>query len=77
MAQSSLTGNEPRSLPLAKLCCLEPECGGGLLLLRHVTPLGRRNMVYFSRGAYTFTLPADQIEPIVDGVMSRIRGLKT
>ena len=25
----------------------------------------------------TFTLPADQIEPIVDGVMSRIRGLKT
>ena len=25
----------------------------------------------------TFSLPADQIEPIVDGVMSRIRGLKT
>jgi predicted anti-sigma-YlaC factor YlaD len=25
----------------------------------------------------TFTLPVDQIEPIVDGVMSRIRGLKT
>ena len=25
----------------------------------------------------TFTLPSDQIEPIVDGVMSRIRGLKT
>ena len=25
----------------------------------------------------TFTLPSDQIEPIVDGVMSRIRGLNT
>jgi putative ABC transport system permease protein len=32
---------------------MEPECGGGLLLSRHVTPLPRRNMVYFSRGAYT------------------------
>jgi predicted anti-sigma-YlaC factor YlaD len=25
----------------------------------------------------TFTLPSDQIEPIVDGVMSRIRGMNT
>jgi predicted anti-sigma-YlaC factor YlaD len=25
----------------------------------------------------TFTLPSDQIEPIVEGVMSRIRGFKT
>ena len=25
----------------------------------------------------TFTLPSDQIEPIVDGVMSRIRDLKS
>jgi hypothetical protein len=32
---------------------VEPECGGGLLLARHVTPFTRRNMVYFSCGAYT------------------------
>ena len=31
---------------------MEPQCGGGLLLSRHVTPLARRNMVYFSSGAY-------------------------
>ena len=33
---------------------MEPECGGGLLLPRHVTPLSRRNMVYFSSGAYAY-----------------------
>jgi predicted transcriptional regulator len=32
---------------------VEPECGGGLLLLRHVTPLPRRDVVYFYSGAHT------------------------
>jgi hypothetical protein len=31
---------------------VEPECGGGLLLLRHVTPLPRRDVVYFYSGAH-------------------------
>ena len=30
----------------------KPESGGGLLLLRHVTPLTWRNVVYFCSGAY-------------------------
>jgi hypothetical protein len=32
---------------------VEPECGSGLLLLRHVTPLPRRDVVYFYSGAHT------------------------
>jgi integrase len=31
---------------------VKPESGGGLLLLRHVTPLQRRDVVYFCSGAY-------------------------
>jgi hypothetical protein len=31
---------------------VEPKCGGGLLLLRHVTLLSRRNVVYFHSGAH-------------------------
>ena len=31
---------------------VKPESGGGLLLLRHVTPLSRRRVVYFYSGAY-------------------------
>jgi hypothetical protein len=31
---------------------VKPECGGGLLLLRHVTPLSRRHVVYFCSGAH-------------------------
>ena len=31
---------------------VESECGGGLLLLRHITPLTRRNVVYFYSGAH-------------------------
>jgi hypothetical protein len=36
---------------------VKPECGGGLLLLRHVTPLARRYVVYFCSGAYTQPVP--------------------
>src|SRR3954462_14779255 len=36
-------------LPLS----VEPKCGGGLLLLRHVTSLSRRDVVYFHSGAHT------------------------
>jgi hypothetical protein len=32
---------------------VKPESGGGLLLHRHVTPLSRRNVVYFCSGAHT------------------------
>jgi hypothetical protein len=47
-------GAEPRSSPLSKLpLSVEPECGGGLLLLRHVTPLPRRDVVYFYSGVHT------------------------
>jgi hypothetical protein len=35
------------------LLSVKPECGGGLLLLRHVTPLSRRHVVYFCSGAHT------------------------
>ena len=38
--------------PGKPLLSVEPECGGGLLLSRHATPLTRRNVVYFSSGAY-------------------------
>jgi hypothetical protein len=31
---------------------VKPESGGGLFLLRHVTPLARRHVVYFCSGAY-------------------------
>src|SRR5271170_6699519 len=34
---------------------VELECGGGLLLLRHVTPLTRRDVVYFHSGAHRHT----------------------
>jgi hypothetical protein len=39
--------------PLNAPLSVEPKCGGGLLLLRHVTPLSRRNVVYFHSGAHT------------------------
>jgi len=32
---------------------VKPESGGGLLLLRHVTPLARRHVVHFYSGAYS------------------------
>jgi hypothetical protein len=32
---------------------VKPESGGGPLLHRHVTPLSRRNVVYFCSGAHT------------------------
>jgi len=36
---------------------VKPESGGGLLLLRLVTPLTRRHVVYFCSGAYKFRKP--------------------
>src|SRR5271156_3409609 len=39
--------------PWEHLMPLEPECGGGLLLLRHVTPLTRRDVVHFYSGAHS------------------------
>jgi len=38
--------------PWKLLKSLELECGGGLLLLRHVTPLTRRDVIYFYSGAH-------------------------
>jgi hypothetical protein len=35
-----------------QIMSVKPESGGGLLLHRHVTPLLRRNVVYFCSGAY-------------------------
>jgi hypothetical protein len=47
-----LNGPEPRSLPLGELpFSVKSECGDGLLLLRHVTPQMRRDMVYSCSGA--------------------------
>jgi len=40
---------------------VELECGGGLLLLRHVMPLTRRDVVYFYSGAHT---SADSLEDL-------------
>jgi hypothetical protein len=34
---------------------VKSECGGGLLLLRHITPLTRRDVVYFYSGAHNLT----------------------
>jgi hypothetical protein len=39
----------PSKLPIS----VEPDGGSGLLLLRHVTPLPRRDVVYFYSGAHT------------------------
>jgi hypothetical protein len=38
--------------PSQRILSVKPESGGGLLLLRHVTPLARRHVVYFCSGAY-------------------------
>src|SRR5271170_74703 len=38
--------------PWKLLMSLELECGGSLLLLRHVTPLTRRDVIYFYSGAH-------------------------
>ena len=43
---------------------VKPESGGGLLLLRHVTPLTWRNVVYFCSGAYNLLV---KIEELVEG----------
>jgi len=60
---------------------VEPECGGGLLLLRHITPLPRRDVVYFYSGVLTVQIAVlllgvqrkwrrceDQIDSILDGL---------
>ena len=39
--------------PEASILSVKPESGGGLHLLRHVTPQQRRNVVYFCSGANT------------------------
>jgi hypothetical protein len=41
-----------RSSPLGSSVVRGTECGGGLLLLRHVTPFTRRDVVYFLSGAH-------------------------
>jgi hypothetical protein len=38
---------------------MNPESGGGLLLLRRITPLTRRDTVYFCSRACTFGASAD------------------
>jgi hypothetical protein len=38
---------------------MKPESGGGLLLLRRITPLKRRHTVYFCSGAYRSTCGSD------------------
>jgi hypothetical protein len=38
--------------PSQFILSVKPESGGGRLLLRHVTPLTRRHMIYFCFGAY-------------------------
>src|SRR5215469_5613572 len=47
-----LNRSEPCSSPLKLPLSVEPKCGGGLLLLRHITPLPRRDVVYFCSGAH-------------------------
>src|SRR5271157_2700560 len=37
--------------PSKRILSVKPESGGGLRLLRHVTPLTRRHVVYFCSGA--------------------------
>ena len=37
---------------------MKPESGGGLLLLRRITPLTRRHTVYFCSGAYNIVASA-------------------
>src|SRR5208282_2768716 len=39
------TGAEPRSTPSQSLLSVKSDLAGGLLLLRHVTPLSRRHVV--------------------------------
>jgi hypothetical protein len=55
---------------------LELECGGGLLFLRHVTPLTRRDVVYLLRRSYlpiptAFRSLVVRIPATVDGVRMR------
>jgi hypothetical protein len=38
--------------PSQRILSVKPESGGGLLLLRHVTPLTRRHVAYFCSGAH-------------------------
>ena len=44
---------------------MKPECGGGLLLLRHVTPLARRYVVYFCSGAHTPALAREFFNDVI------------
>jgi hypothetical protein len=46
---------------------MKPDSGGGLLLLRRITPLARRHTVYFCSGAYTCGS-----EPSIDRTRLRI-----
>ena len=39
------------------LLAVKPESGGNLLLIRHITPLSRRNVVYFYSGVHSISLP--------------------
>ena len=53
---------EPRSLPLKVSVVRETRMWrGGLLLLRHVTPLTRRNVVYFCAAAYSLLIGRDNL----------------
>jgi hypothetical protein len=52
------------------LVCETAVWRGGLLLLRHVTPLTRRHVVYFCSGAYT----TEQINALFQGVQKAKAG---
>jgi len=55
---------------------MKPKSGGGLLLLRRITPLARRHTVYFCSGAYSRFDPASSqgrnrpIDPFHCGIES-------
>jgi hypothetical protein len=59
---------------------VKPESGGGLLLLRHVTPLTRRHVAYFCSGAHTgemlhaFQNHAAIGRPEIEGVSRNLSG---
>src|SRR5271170_3672123 len=52
---------------------MRSECGGGLLLLRHVTPLTRRDVVYFYSGAHTSSIAGSP--SFVPGILMKRFGL--
>jgi len=66
---SSMAANLVRH-PSQHILSVKPESGGGLLLLRHVTPLSRRHMVYFCSGAHIPAIAANLHEAML--IISRL-----